>query len=202
MQSPKTEVRAREKLVITANLTDVAGNPVPDKTVSFSLISGSGILADSSALSDADGHATIEFTAGIITESNVVRAEVDSVSTDYEVIVNLTPSDLPDGVPINYPNPFGGESASTRIDYYLAEDADVTLQIFDLFGNLVWTKNISSGQPGGQGRDSSPHPNSVIWDGRNDNGQKVGSGGYILIAKAVANGKTIMETHRKIAVIR
>jgi hypothetical protein len=116
--------------------------------------------------------------------------------------VNLTPSSLPNGVPINYPNPFGAESQVTHIDYYLETDADVTLKIFDLFGNLVWSKNIPAGNPGAIGRDKSAHPNSVVWDGKNDKGQKVGSGGYILIAKAVANDRNIMNKHRKIAVVR
>ena len=34
------------------------------------------------------------------------------------------------------------------------------------------------------------------------NGQKVGNGGYILVANAVAFGKNIMNAHRKIAVLR
>jgi flagellar hook assembly protein FlgD len=109
---------------------------------------------------------------------------------------------LPDGVPINYPNPFDINSGGTRIEYFLPENADVTIRIYDLFGNLVWTKNIPAGSEGGLGREQSPHANYVVWDGRNDKGQKVGSGGYILIAKAVANGKSVMDNHRKIAVVR
>ena len=204
MEAPKKEVRALEKLVVTTELTDVAGNPVQDKTVSFSMISGSGTLSDSSALSDPNGEVQVEFKAGRLTETNILRAwvEADSLYADYEIVVNLTPSSLPNGVPINYPNPFGAESRVTHIDYYLEADADVTLKIFDLFGNLVWSKNIPSGSPGGIGREKSVFPNSVVWDGTNDKGQKVGSGGYILIAKAAANGRNIMNKHRKIAVVR
>ncbi|MEE8255136.1 MAG: hypothetical protein V3S58_05990, partial [Nitrosomonadaceae bacterium] len=103
---------------------------------------------------------------------------------------------------VNYPNPFGLESPKTFIEYYLSEDADVTLKIFDLFGNLVWTKEIIAGAPGGQGRDNNINANSVEWFGLNDRGQQVGNGGYILLARAVANGKVIMETKRKIVVLR
>lgn len=204
MEAPKKEIRALEKLTITTKLIDLAGNPVQEKTVLFSVISGSGTLSDTSGTSDANGEVQVEFTAGRTTEVNLVRAwvEADSVYSEYEIVINLTPSSLPNGVPINYPNPFSAGSQVTHIDYYLEEDADVTLRIYDLFGNLVWTKSISSGTPGGLGRDKSAHPNSVIWDGRNDRGQKVGSGGYILIAKAVANGRVIMDKHRKIAVVR
>lgn len=202
MEAPKNEVRALEKVILTTRLTDVAGNPVPDKDVSFSVISGSGHLSDTSAVSDQNGEIHIQFTAGRVTETNIIRAEIDSVVAEFEMVVNLTPSSTPDGVPINYPNPFGAQNSVTHIDYYLPQDADVTLKIYDLFGNLVWSKNIPAGSPGGRGRAQNAHPNSVIWDGTNDKGQKVGSGGYILIAKAVANGRTVMDAHRKIAVVR
>jgi hypothetical protein len=202
IEAPKNEVRALEKITLTTRLTDIAGNPVPDKVVSFSLVSGSGTLADTSTVSDENGEILIQFTAGRVTETNLIRAEIDSVFSEFEMIVNLTPSSTPDGVPINYPNPFGAQNSVTHIDYYLPQDADITLRIYDLFGNLVWSKNISAGSPGGMGRAQNAHPNSVIWDGTNDNGQKVGSGGYILMAKAVANGRTVMDTHRKLAVVR
>lgn len=202
VESAKNEIRALEKVSLLTRLIDIAGNPVPDKLVHLSIISGTGSLAQDSSLSNENGEVSVEFSAGKLTETNVIRATSDSIYTDYEIIVNLTPSSLPDGVPINYPNPFGAQNPATRIDYYLAADADVTLQIFDLFGNLVWTKNIAAGAPGGLGRDKSVHPNSVVWDGTNDKGQKVGSGGYILIAKAVASGRNVMDAHRKIAVVR
>jgi flagellar hook assembly protein FlgD len=84
----------------------------------------------------------------------------------------------------------------------LSEDADVSLDIYDLFGHLVWTREFEAGAPGGMGRGSSSHPNSVEWSGVNDKGQKVGNGGYILIARAVAHGKVVMNSNRKIAVLR
>ncbi|MFN2127429.1 MAG: hypothetical protein ACK2TU_06175, partial [Anaerolineales bacterium] len=95
----------------------VTGTPVPEKSVTFTVISGSGSLADTTATSDATGKVEIEFTAGRVTEMNMVRASVDSVYSDYEIVVNLTPSSMPNGKPINYPNPFGVESAVTHIDY-------------------------------------------------------------------------------------
>ena len=202
IEAEKTEIRALEDLLLTIQLSDMAENPVANKEVKFSIISGTGALSDTSKISDDNGQATVEFTAGRVTETNTVRASVDSVYTDFEVVVNLTPSTLKDGVPINFPNPFGVNTDETRIEYFLSENADVTLKIYDLFGNLVWSKDIAAGEPGGLGRDQSPHANSVIWDGKNDNGQKVGNGGYILIAKAKANGKVVMDKHRKIAVVR
>jgi hypothetical protein len=202
MTAPKAEIRGLEEMNLAAKLLDVAGNPVPEQEVKFEVIEGSGKLDGETALSNASGIASVKFTAGKLTETNIVRVSVDSVSHDLEIIVNLAPSTMPDGKPINYPNPFGVESEITHIDYYLPIDADVTLQIFDLFGNLVWTKKIAAGEAGGKGRTSSSHPNSVVWGGVNDRGQRVGNGGYILLAKATANGKTVMNAKRKIAVLR
>ncbi|MEJ2634167.1 MAG: hypothetical protein P8184_02615 [Calditrichia bacterium] len=200
--APKTELRGKEEVTLSTQLLDGSGNPVTNQEVKFELLSGTGQLKQNATLSDEKGIASVVFVAGKVSETNVVRASVDSVYTDFEILVNLTPSTLADGKPINYPNPFGLESDVTHIEYYLPEDADVTLQIFDLFGNLVWTKNIAAGQPGGRGRNSSNHPNSIAWAGVNDRGQRVGNGGYILIARATANGKSVMDAKRKIAVMR
>lgn len=196
------EIGAAQETDITITVEDAIGNPIPGKDVTFSKLSGSGSLSQSTATTDEAGMATVVYRAGTVTEVSRIRATVDSLSIDYDITVNLTQSDLPDGVAINYPNPFGLDSPSTSIDYYLSEDADVTLKIFDLFGNLVWTANFDASTPGGMGRGQSVHPNSVEWAGVNDNGQEVANGGYILIAKATANGKVIMESKRKIVVVR
>jgi hypothetical protein len=202
IDAPRSEIRGLEEVTLSAKLADHAGNPVSNYEVQFSVISGSGELKQPTGLSDPEGMVSVGFKAGRISELNIVRAQVDTIFADFEILTNLTPSTQPDGIPVNYPNPFGVESDFTSIDYYLAEDADVTLQIYDLFGNFVWSKNISAGTPGGLGRSNSSTPNSVPWQGLNDQGQKVGNGGYILVAIAVANGKTIMNAQRKIAVLR
>lgn len=151
-------------------------------------------------------NATFNLEAGqrsisqVFTITGTIRIKVeDDLGTEpaYSDPLEVTASGA-----VNYPNPFGLESPKTFIEYYLSEDADVTLKIFDLFGNLVWTKEIIAGAPGGQGRDNNINANSVEWYGLNDRGQEVGNGGYILLARAVANGKVIMETKRKIVVLR
>ncbi|MEJ2054354.1 MAG: Ig-like domain-containing protein, partial [Calditrichaceae bacterium] len=153
IESEKTELRALEDLLLTVQLSDMAENPVANKEVKFSVISGTGVLSDTSKISDEDGQVTVEFTAGRVTENDTIRASVDSVYTDFAIVVNLTPSSLKDGVPINFPNPFGVNSDVTHIEYFLPENADVSLKIYDLFGNLVWSKEIAAGNPGGLGRE-------------------------------------------------
>ncbi|UCB53136.1 MAG: SBBP repeat-containing protein [Candidatus Zixiibacteriota bacterium] len=66
----------------------------------------------------------------------------------------------------NYPNPF---NPATKIEFTLAKSGFVTLQIYDTLGRKVRTlvsEELSSGYK------------SVIWDGKNDDGEDVASGVY------------------------
>jgi hypothetical protein len=67
----------------------------------------------------------------------------------------------------NYPNPFNPQ---TTIQYHLERPGDVRISIFDLQGRLV--RSLVQGA-----RDAGP--NSVIWNGTNDQGQAVPAGTYV-----------------------
>jgi hypothetical protein len=67
----------------------------------------------------------------------------------------------------NYPNPF---NPSTTITFKLYEKADVDLSIYDLRGRLVRTVIAGELEPG---------DHSVMWDGTNEMGNKIGSGSYL-----------------------
>ena len=71
----------------------------------------------------------------------------------------------------NYPNPFNPE---TWIPYRLAEDAFVTLTIYDRGGQVVRTLNVGH-QTAGVYENRSK---AVYWDGRNGLGEPVASGVY------------------------
>ena len=71
----------------------------------------------------------------------------------------------------NYPNPFNPE---TWIPYRLAEDAFVTLTIYDLSGRVVRTLDVGH-------QIAAVYENrskAVYWDGRNGLGEQVASGIY------------------------
>ena len=71
----------------------------------------------------------------------------------------------------NYPNPFNPE---TWIPYRLAEDAFVTLTIYDLSGQVIRTLEVGH-------RIASTYENrskAIYWDGRNGLGERVASGVY------------------------
>ncbi len=66
----------------------------------------------------------------------------------------------------NYPNPF---NPSTKIEFTLAKSGFVTLQIYDVLGRKVRTlvsEELSAGYK------------SVVWDGKNEDGEDVASGVY------------------------
>jgi hypothetical protein len=67
----------------------------------------------------------------------------------------------------NYPNPF---NPSTTIYYQIPKQGDVEIRIFNITGELVKTF-INSSQPAGK--------YSVVWDGKNNEGQQVASGVYL-----------------------
>ena len=71
----------------------------------------------------------------------------------------------------NYPNPFNPE---TWIPYRLAEDAFVTLTIYDLRGRVVRTLEVGH-QVAAVYESRSK---AVYWDGRNNVGEQVASGVY------------------------
>jgi hypothetical protein len=65
----------------------------------------------------------------------------------------------------NFPNPF---NPRTTITFNLSSPVSLKLQIFDIKGRLIKTL------AGGEMWEAGPH--SVSWDGRNDEGNEVGSG--------------------------
>ncbi|HAR63600.1 MAG TPA: hypothetical protein DCS13_09070, partial [Candidatus Margulisbacteria bacterium] len=80
----------------------------------------------------------------------------------------------------NYPNPFDSRQKLTTITYFLSKDITVTIKIFDALGHVVSEKEYNAGSNGGQ-----KGTNKITWDGTNDNGKKVGKGGYIMYINPV-----------------
>ena len=77
----------------------------------------------------------------------------------------------------NFPNPFNPE---TWIPFRLADESNVTIQIYNPTGQLV--RRLSLGTlPAG---DYSSQSQAVHWDGRNNNGEPVSSGVYLYTINA------------------
>lgn len=85
----------------------------------------------------------------------------------------------------NYPNPVYGNE--TYIRYYVSEDADVTIKVFDLSGDLAW-ETTSKGRGG--------FDNEVVW-----NVSQVESGVYFANLEVESGGKKESQVI-KIAVVK
>ena len=91
-----------------------------------------------------------------------------------ELLHRLTEmQEIPDTTALlpSYPNPFNPE---TWIPYHLAQEAEVTLTIYDVRGSVVRALRLGH-QPAGvyesRGR-------AAYWDGKNHQGESVASGVY------------------------
>ena len=84
----------------------------------------------------------------------------------------------------NYPNPFNPE---TWIPYRLAEDAFVTLTIYDQSGQIVRTLDVGH-QIAGYYTDRTK---AVYWDGKNEFGEGVASGVYFYHLSAGRSGLSV-----------
>ena len=86
-----------------------------------------------------------------------------------QLLASLTPTQTQ--LLANYPNPFNPE---TWIPYRLAQDAFVTLTIYDQTGQLVRT--IDAGHQTASAYESRSQ--AIYWDGRDQVGEQVASGVY------------------------
>ncbi len=97
--------------------------------------------------------------------ADTLQTPWDSLYIDPNGIAdNIIPTDF--ALFQNYPNPF---NAQTRISFNLRETANVELSVFDINGNRVAI--LTNGRP-------KAGPHSVIWNGKNNDGQIVSSGIY------------------------
>jgi len=96
------------------------------------------------------------------------------------------------GVSLNYPNPFKPLSGdTTRIQYALSDNANVTVLFFDVTGQEVKRLTFTSGSNGGKAG-----INMVEWDGRSMFGEVVGNGMYIykinIGSRTIGTGKLVV----------
>ncbi len=108
---------------------------------------------------------------GVQPVRHVVTA--DDVKSGILELENLIAYEIPAETELlrNYPNPFNPE---TWIPYRLAEDADVSLTIYDVNGELV--RSIDVGHQSAAVYES--RAKAIYWDGRNRFGEQIASGIY------------------------
>ena len=94
-------------------------------------------------------------------KSHIIHVKVPSIAV---------PEPIPDQTRLlqNYPNPFNPE---TWIPFRLAEDAFITLTIYDMTGTVV--RDIQVGHQSAAVYES--RNKAIYWDRRNDFGERVAS---------------------------
>ena len=84
---------------------------------------------------------------------------------------------------LNYPNPFISYT-EFWFNHNSDEPLDVSVQIFTISGKLVRTLN---GQTSGGNKAVSSLSKDIVWDGRDDFGDKIGKGVYVYKLKVKSN---------------
>jgi hypothetical protein len=115
------------------------------------------------------------FVAYIFQKSSFTTSSVKDSPTSFDGI-NFS-------INQNYPNPF---NPSTTIEYEVSAAGNVELVVYDITGSLIKKLVNDYSQPGQY---------KIVWDGKNNSGQKVGSGTYfyqIKVNDQVMSKKMIM----------
>ena len=158
--------------------TNLAADVNRDEVVSIlDLVLVAGMFEDTAAAPSAQPQAPETLTAvevqGWLTDARALEVRNPITKRGFvvleQLLVSLTPRETE--LLANYPNPFNPE---TWIPYRLAEDAFVTLTIYDLSGQVIRTLDVGH-------RIAAAYENrskAVHWDGRNGLGERVASGVY------------------------
>lgn len=87
-----------------------------------------------------------------------------------------------------YPNPFQAGYARARLSYYLPAEAIVSIYVYDLDGQRVRTlvERVDRPQGSNTGRE--------VWDGRDDDGEFVPAGPYVVVLEVRMRGAPYEDT--------
>ena len=158
--------------------TNLAADVNGDGVVSIlDLILAAGMFEDAAAAPSVQPQVPETLTAvevqGWLTDARSLEVKDAIMKRGFVVLEQLLMSLTPRETELlaNYPNPFNPE---TWIPYRLAEDAFVTLTIYDLSGHLVRTLDVGH-------RIASAYESrskAIYWDGKNGLGEGVASSVY------------------------
>ena len=175
-------VNVLDLILITSNLdtkgTNLAADVNGDGIVNIlDLVLAAGMFDGVAAAPPAQPQVPETLTAlevqGWLTDARALEVKDPIMKRGFLVLEQLLASLTPKETELlpNYPNPFNPE---TWIPYRLAEDAVVTLTIYDTAGQVVRTLEVGH-------RIASAYENrskAIHWDGRNEVGERVASGVY------------------------
>jgi hypothetical protein len=109
---------------------------------------------------------------------------------DQELVINNV---------LNYPNPFINYT-EFWFNHNSSDALDVSVQIFTVSGKLVKTLN---GQTNASGKTTSSLSRNLVWDGKDDFGDRIGKGVYVYKLSVRSNqlNKTV-EKYEKLVILQ
>jgi len=110
----------------------------------------------------------------VYNNSSTAEIQFTVYDKDEELVINNV---------LNYPNPFVSYT-EFWFNHNSVDPLDVSVQIFTVSGKLVRTLN---GQTIGGSKAVSSLSKDIIWDGRDDFGEKIGKGVYVYKLKVKSN---------------
>ncbi|WP_317042088.1 type IX secretion system sortase PorU [Winogradskyella aurantia] len=110
----------------------------------------------------------------VYNNSSTAEIQFTVFDKDEELVINNV---------LNYPNPFVNYT-EFWFNHNSSEPLDISVQIFTISGKLVRTLN---GQTTGGGKTVSSLSKDIVWDGRDDFGDKIGKGVYVYKLKVKSN---------------
>jgi len=197
LTSNPTWLRGNKHATLSARLVDAYQNGIPSEPMTFSLLSGQGVLSPVDSVTSATGVATADYLSSRQPETARIRAQSNALSAEIDLETALVDPNAAGGTVTNYPNPFFPSVGPTMISYKLDDAATVTLQIYSLTGDLVREEVFPAGESGGLAG-----VNGFAWNGQNGDGKLVASGGYVVKIEARGGGETLHVMRRKIGVVR
>lgn len=87
---------------------------------------------------------------------------------------------------LNYPNPFINYT-EFWFNHNSSQPLDVSIQIFTISGKLIKTLNSQTNAGGCCNENASSLSRDIVWDGRDDFGDKIGKGVYVYKLKVRSN---------------
>ncbi len=110
----------------------------------------------------------------------------NSSISEIQFIVHDKDNELVINNVLNYPNPFINYT-EFWFNHNSSEPLDVSIQIFTVSGKLVKTLNGQTSIDGCCNEGASNLSRNMVWDGRDDFGDKIGKGVYIYKLKVRSN---------------
>ena len=141
------------------------GSAVSMSENAVAIASHSGPFLNHDGKPNGDGHAAYIYNS--IEDFGTPPFSVDSFGLRVTTLAQVKRTALFQ----NFPNPFNPE---TWIPYRVGADAEVTLRIYDVQGQLMRQLNLGEQTAG----EYSTREHAAYWDGRNSRGERVSSGIY------------------------